>query len=286
MEKFGPWTAIATVFYITPCVFAILAFIPETLHLSTAAATKSQRDNNTPKTARETLAELKSSLALLGNKDILLVMVSFFIQPALFAAYSSTVGQYVSKHFGWTLAQTSYLLGPPLNLINLVVIVAVPGLSGVLTRRYRFSVFGKDLFLARVSMALLIVAALMEGFSRGIVLFVAGLVVGTFGSSHGPLLRAVATAHVDGNMTSRLYSLMSVVEMSGTALGGPVLAACFNVGLARGGLWKGLPWFYIAGLISLALVSLAFVRKPRDNKVSSEDEENGGLGYQSAEEQP
>jgi hypothetical protein len=66
-----------------------------------------------------------------------------------------------------------------------------------------------------------------------------------------------------------------------------VLAWCFNVGLSRKGLWIGLPWFYVAGLVFLALVSLTFLRAPKEkvDAVDPETEGSGDLGYQSAEEQ-
>jgi len=80
-----------------------------------------------------------------------------------------------------------------------------------------------------------------------------GLTVGTIAFPHGPLGRDVATSYVDPQQTSRLYALISMLEAGGALLGGPVLAWCFNVGLSRQGLWRGLSWFYVAGLVLVAL---------------------------------
>ncbi|KAK1756986.1 general substrate transporter [Echria macrotheca] len=283
METISPWFPILSVFVVTPFVFLLLLFLPETL----AVKLKDDQDVQTPpspkKSFKAAIDELLVSLGLLKNSNILLTMVTFFIQPALFAAYSSTLGQYVSKYFGWTLAQTSYLLAPPLNIVHLLVLILVPWVSGLLTSplgRFQLSVFDKNLALTKVSLVILIVAALLEGFSHEAVLFITGLVVGTFGSAHGPLLRAVATAYVEPNQTSRLYSLISVMETSGAVIGGPVLAKCFAIGLEKRGLWVGLPWFYVAGLVSVALLAMMFVRRAQHSPAETES----GLGYQSAEE--
>ncbi|KAK0624388.1 general substrate transporter [Immersiella caudata] len=289
MEKVSPWAPIILVFFITPFVFILLLFLPETLTMQRKAPATEGTDPTPPtskKPFREAMDELLVSIALIKNNNILLCMVNFFIQPAVFAAYSSTLGQYVSKYFGWTLAETSYLLSPPLGILHLVVILLVPWVSGVLTSttgRFRLSIFRKDLLITRVSLLLMVIAAVMEGFSQEIVLFLAGLTIGTFGSANGPLLRAIATSYVELNQTSRLYALMSLMETSGAIIGGPVLAQCFNIGLAKKGFWRGLPWFYVAGLVSLALTALMFLQRP-PAKLAPEEEENGDLGYQSAEE--
>lgn len=275
MEKISPWFPVLLVFAITPTVFVVLLFIPETLPVKKVTTEQElEASNFSKKPFREAIAGICVSLSLLRNKNISLTMVSFFIQPALFAAYSSTMGQHVSKYFGWTLAQTSYLLGPPLSLFHLVVIILVPWVSSALmspTGRFRFSVFSKDLLLTRASLLIMICAALLEGFSREAVLFVVGLALGTLGSANGPLLRAIATSHVQPDETSRLYSLISVMDTSGAFIGGPILAQCFNVGLSRKGLWIGLPWFYVALLLSIAFVGLLFLRAP-PKKPQSADE--------------
>ncbi|KAK4234330.1 general substrate transporter [Achaetomium macrosporum] len=289
MEHLGPWFPILVVFGINPFVFGLLLFIPETLPVKLREATAQQDRPSLPDRLREATKELGVSLSLLKNRNITLSLPAFLIQPALFAAYSSTLAQHISTYFGWSLAQTSYLLSP-LGVLQLVVIVLLPRVSGFLTNasgRIRLSVFSKDLLLTKISLVFLIAGALLEGFSREIVLFIVGLTVGTFGGSHGPLCRAVATTYVGPQQTSRLYALISMLETGGALLGGPVLAWCFNVGLSKKGLWVGLPWFYVAGIVLVALGALLFLREPKERvpDVGSEDEANGDLGYQSAEEQ-
>jgi MFS transporter, PCFT/HCP family, solute carrier family 46 (folate transporter), member 1 len=266
MERISPWFPVLLVFAITPSAFVVLLFIPETLPVKQPPAEQEPDASDISKTPlKDALAEIRVSLSLLGNRNISLAMVNFFIQPALFAAYSGTMGQHVSKYFGWTLAQTNYLLGPPLGLLRLVVIILVPWISSVLispTGRFQLSAFSKDLLLTKVSLLLMIGAALLEGFSREVVLFVVGLALGTLGSANGSLLSAIATSYVQPDETSRLYSLISVMDTGGALIGGPILAQCFNLGLSRKGLWIGLPWFYVALLLAIAFSALLFLRAP------------------------
>ncbi|KAK3988824.1 general substrate transporter [Cladorrhinum sp. PSN332] len=286
METVGPWCPIFVVFGITPFVFAILVFLPETLpiHLRKTATNKQEPWS---KQVREAAKQLAVSFSLLKNTNILLSLVLFFVQPAMFAAYSGTLAQYVSKYFGWTLGETSYLLSPPLGFLHLVILLALPRISTILTResgRFRLSVFCKDLLLTKVSLVLVILGALIEGFSHGIALFLFGLTVGTLGSANSPLGRAVSAAHVEPQQTSRLFALISMLETSGSLIGGPVLAWLFNVGLSKKGLWIGLPWFYVAGLGLVALVALLFVNKPNKGPLFVDsDDDAGNLDYQPAE---
>ncbi len=288
MEAGGPWIPILLVFAIIPFVFVLLFFIPETLPVKLREATDTDEPSSLAERMRNATKELTVTLSLLRNPSLTLSLVPFTIQHALFAAYTSTMSQHISKYFGWTLAQVNFLL-TPLNILQLCVILITPMVSTLLTKpsgRFRMSVFSKDVLLIKVSLVLLIIGALIEGFSKNIVLFIIGLAVGSFASSHGALCRAVTTAYVDPQHTSRLYGLISMLETGGAFIGGPVLAWCFNIGLSRRGLWTGLPWFYVAGLVSVAFSSLLFLRRPKEKSVplDSDDEASGDLGYQSAEE--
>lgn len=71
---------------------------------------------------------------------------------------------------------------------------------------------------------------------------------------------------------------MGMVEVLGSFLGAPALAYFFNIGLAKKGLYTGLPYFYIAVLCTIALVALMFVTPP----VRKDDGAEGGLATPSS----
>jgi MFS family permease len=218
-------------------------------------------------------ASLKKSLSLFKNPSIPLVLLTFLFQAARFTAYTSTILQYVSKHFGWRLAETSFLLSP-FGLLNLIVLAVLPRISKLLmSRRFGYSSFGKDLLLTRYSTILLFVGAVIEGFSHNIILFIIGLFIETFGAAVSPLARATVTHYVEPELTSTLYALISTSEIIGTFIGGPVLAWCFDIGLQKKGIWTGLPWFYIALLCLIAWTGLLFVQPPQAKSGSTD--ENG-----------
>ncbi len=286
MERLGPWFPVLMVFCLTPFVLGLIVFVPETLPLKLRETRASEEQRPLAARLREATNELGLSLSLFRNRNIALSLPAFLIQPALFAAYTSTLAQHISTYFGWSLAQTNYLLSP-LGILQLVIIVLLPRISALLTGRFRRSVFAKDLLLTKVSLVFLIGGALLEGLSRSVAVFIVGLTIGTIGSSHGPLCRAIATSYVEPQQTSRLYALITLLETGGALLGGPVLAWCFNIGLSRKGSWIGLPWFYVSGIVLAALLSLAGLRPPNDRVTltDTEDERSREIGYQSAEEQ-
>ncbi|KAM7210330.1 general substrate transporter [Rhypophila decipiens] len=279
----SPWIPILVVFSFAPIVTIIMLLVPETLDLEKIRA-KNQSSTRPSSSAvvthmREGIAELKVAISLLRDKNLVLTLINFAIHPALMAAYMTTLPQYVSKYFGWTLAQTSYTLSPAMGVLHVLIMVVLPPLSRGLTSangRFRLSTFGKDLILTKISVAFLLAGALVEGLAGSIVIFIVGLGIGTLGAANGPLCRSVATAFVEQHHTSRLYGLISMLETSGALIGGPVLAWCFNVGMEKGGLLKGLPWFYVAFLLVVALAALLFVREPEFKKadLGSEDDDD------------
>ncbi|KAK0705833.1 major facilitator superfamily domain-containing protein [Apiosordaria backusii] len=290
MQTIGPWCPIGLVFALTPLIFGALLFLPETLPIKLKEAAQ-QGQQPLSKKLRAATKEFGVSLSLLRNRQLLSSLVLFIIQPAIFVAYSATLAQHVSKYFGWTLAETSYLLTPPLGVLHLIVLVVLPRVGKLVTDpsgRYGLSIFSKDLLLTKVSLVLMVTGALLQGFSKGIVLFLIGLTIGTLGSGSTPLGRAISTAYVDPQHTSRLYAVMSMLETGGALIGGPVLAWCFNIGMRNSGFWIGLPWFYVAGLVSVSLGALMFVSKPKLSaegpSESDEQEQTENLHYQLAGE--
>ncbi|KAM4056337.1 major facilitator superfamily protein [Hirsutella rhossiliensis] len=277
MEKYGPWIPVYVVLAVTPAILCIFFFIPETLVARPGTPSKAQLVD-IKELVGSGLRDLGRSLELVKNTNILLVLVLFLFQNARFTAYTSTLTQYISKNFGWKFSETSILLSP-LGILNLAVLAALPRASQVLmSRRFRSTVFGTDLFLTQASTLLNLVGALVQGLSSNASVFIMGLFIGTFGSADSPLARATVSHHVDAEHTTRLYALIGMVEVLGSFFGGPALARLFDFGLQRKGVWTGLPWFYVALLCAASLVALLFVEPPgaklyTDHGLSQSDED-------------
>ncbi|KAF4466490.1 mfs transporter [Fusarium albosuccineum] len=272
MNKYGPWLPIYLVACMVPVIYGILFLLPETLTINIRDQ-KTQSDVSRPATFKDYMTrgvnELVHSLNMLKNFSVVMILVTFFVQNARFTAYSQTLGQYISKHFGWKLAEVSLLLSP-LGILNLIVLGGLPKVSEILmSRRFRMTPFGKDLFLTRVSTCILTIGAIVQGMGHSITIFLFGLFISTFGAADSPLARATVTHYVSPEYTSRLYALIGMIEVIGSFIGGPVIAWCFDQGLKRKGIWTGLPWFYVGFLCSLSWIALWFVKPPK--KHSRED---------------
>jgi PCFT/HCP family folate transporter-like MFS transporter 1/3 len=263
MTAYGPLVPILVTVCATPFVLMIFLFIPETLPAATKAKKQSGKSYfaDMKQQTRQALSELFRSFSMLKDPNLPLILVTFFTQNARFSGATAILAQYISKHFGWKLAETSLLLSP-LGIVNLIVLVLLPKVSDLLTKRFGFGTFGKDVFLTLLSTVILIVAALIEGVSRHVGIFILGLFIGTFGAADSPLARATLSHYVEPEFTSRLYALIGMAEVLGTFIGAPVLAAFFHLGLQKKGIWTGMPWFYLGFLSLMAWLALAFVRPP------------------------
>lgn len=278
MSKYSPWVPIYLTLLSIPFIYGLILLLPETL-------VKKPKSETAPITLMEHISsgaqDLSSATKILRNINVPLVLVVFLFQNPRMTAETTTLIQYISKNFGWTLAQTSILLSP-LGLVGILVLGLMPKLSDLLTSRDRhgfgFSTFRKDLFLLRTSMLLLSVSSMLQGFSQHIVPFLMALFVATLGSATGPLARATVSHFVDDAYTSRLYAIIGMVEVLGSFTGGPVLAWFFDIGMQLKGVFIGLPFFYVSILSFLTLGALLFVKPPvaarsYEDDILSDDEE-------------
>ncbi|PHH63385.1 hypothetical protein CDD81_5986 [Ophiocordyceps australis] len=267
MKKHGPWTPIYLVIFLMPLVLCLFLFLPETLHAThgrVATARKKRSLVAQVKThAIHGLRDLVRSVLMINDISIPLVLLTFFLRSAGHAAFSSMMAQYVSKHFGWKLAETSLLLSP-FGALHLVVLITLPHVSQMLTSpRFGFSSFEKDLLLTQLSTLIVFVGTMTAGLAQDIGLFLIGLFIAALGNADGPLARATVTHFVDAGFTSRLYGLIAISQVLGTFIAGPVLAWLFDQGLQRKGFWIGLPWYYVALLNAMSLAALLLVGPPK-----------------------
>ncbi|KAF4981001.1 hypothetical protein FZEAL_3116 [Fusarium zealandicum] len=286
MDRYGPWIPIYIVIFTVPTNFGLLFLLPETLTVNLKDK-RAQAESHSPTTFKDHMThglnELIRSLNMLKNVSVLMILVTFFVQNARFTAYSTTLGQYLSKHFKWRLAEVSILLSP-LGILNLIVLGGLPKVSEILmSPRFRLTAFGKDLILTRISTFILALGAIFQGCSHSVTMFLFGLFISTFGVADSPLARATITHYVQPEYTSRLYALIGMIEVLGSFIGGPVLAWLFDQGLKRKGSWIGLPWLYVGFLCCLAWVALFFVTPPKKH---SREEPTGSDGYEAEDYMP
>lgn len=270
MEIFSPWIPAILGFFALPLGLSVLIFIPESFPLLTQdespehdntldSEEQSQCSNSFKLHLSQSLHLLKSSFATLKSTSIMIVLATFLTRMPEHLATSQFFAQYISKRFDWPLAKAGYLLTVR-GIIHMVVLsLALPWLSKLLLRKQRTA--SKDLTLARFSAALAAIGALGMAASQ-IRLVLSGLVLQSLGAGLGPLCRSLAISHVVPQDTSKLNTLIGIVETISMLFAGPALAWLFEMGMKLGGPSLGLPYFSLAGSFLLCWVGLLFVRGP------------------------
>lgn len=272
MEIFSPWIPALVGFFALLIGPIVLIFIPETFHASKQdsspepdyAGLEEPQRNTFKSHLLQSLRLLQASLRLLYSPSIILVLATFLTRMPEILATSQFLAQYLSKRFDWPLAKTGYLISIRGIIHMVVLLVVLPLLSKVLLRWQQPAV--KDLTLARVSAALAAAGALVMASSK-IGLVVLGLVLQSLGSGLSPLCRSLATSFVIPQDTSKLNTLIGIVETLSSLFAGPALAWLFEIGVKREGPLLGLPYFGLAGLFLLCLVGLLFVRSRHRKEV-------------------
>ncbi|KAH9214752.1 major facilitator superfamily domain-containing protein [Leptodontidium sp. 2 PMI_412] len=288
MEVASPWVPLLSAIALVPIGVSTFIFIPETLQVKDSDDDDNDSIQDSPSAmssiksqARHTLTQLLESFTMLKSPSLAIVLLSFVVQMSLFFGKSTFFIQYFSKRFGWTLAKTGYLLSYRGIISVAVLLLILPGVSKLLlspSLPFRFSAAKKDLVLAQCSALLMIFGYFFIGGPTVPVVFF-GIIVATLGDGLAPLSRSLLTAYIDPQHTSRMYTLVGIVEALGSMYAGPALAGFFTVGMRWKGLWLGLPYFWLAFQCSLVALGLCFVnlRSAIAGKSAESEEEQEGL---------
>jgi hypothetical protein len=276
------WTSLLISIVAIPLATSLIVFIPETLQVKSFIDEDGSSRKRSPISSakmhlKHAISQFAESVSMLKSPSLVLTLLTYIIQYPVVIGMTQFFSQYVSKRFGWTLANTGYLLSIR-GVANIIVLLLIlPGLSKLLLSPalpFRLSAPRKDLTLARLStLALALGLLLLAG--PDIVAVAAGTVVVTLGAGLGPSCRALITTFVDAQHTSRLYTLIGIVEVVGAMYSGPGLAWFFTIGMQLGGLWLGLPYLWLAALCALAGLALCFVTVGKTVEKVAETEGEG-----------
>ncbi|GAB1736001.1 hypothetical protein NU219Hw_g6056t1 [Hortaea werneckii] len=225
---------------------------------------------------------LHTATAFLTHDHRIPLLILPFIGHSLIAQTSQLLLQYTSKRYRLTFSQAT-LLTTILNAVKVLLLFALLPYASTLAMRYfRLSAQRKDLYLARASQGFVFVGWTLVGLSPNLACVVISLVVAALGQSAYLLIRSFLTSLVPADQIARVYSIVSLVDTVGEMLGSPLLAGLFGRGLALGGGWVGLP-FYFLGVISAAFAVLLFVVGLKKREESDGDREYDDGGRESGE---
>jgi PCFT/HCP family folate transporter-like MFS transporter 1/3 len=276
MDLWSPWAPLSITLLLGPLNGLLMVFMPETLALERKSTGEERlffsEDEGWRMTIwsqfRHQIRNAEGSLAMLRNRSVALLLVCFVLIGPAASGMTGIFLQYFSKRFHRTLAEAGYVLALRGGLVMLVMGVLLPGLTKLLSSpRARMSAYQRDLFLARGSAIFLVVGlVLISGPNLGFV--ISGLVVFTLSSGISPLCRSLVTNFFEPKQTSRLFTLIGIIETVITLPCGPLLAWAFSTGMRLRGFWYGLPFLFLALFGVGAFVALFLLRAPESITVT------------------
>lgn len=266
-----------------------LLLVPETLHLHNS---KAQGLDSDPVPEPEQVGGVRQSLlseirtqvwenfknvwaatTIFHSPAIIVLLLTFILEPYGAEAGGITL-RYISKQYGWTLAETGFLLSLR-ALVNMVLLLIIlPGLSYYMTERLAYSAKSKDLHLSKGSVMFSLLAALLLSLGSSIGLTIAGLATWTLGTGYAALARSLITSLVDKQHVGRLYAAIAVVETLGSLTAAPILASMYSLGLKWKGAWIRLPFYclvVVCILSALGIWSFGLLVKERKPDFGDDD---------------
>lgn len=181
--------------------------------------------------------------------------------------------QYTTKRYGMSYSEAGLLQSVMAFTSLVLLLVVLPTTSQVLLTKLRFSAREKDLRLAQASAVLSALGTMLQGLAETKAALVAGIVVAGTGGGYTFMIRGLMTSLVGGHEIGLMYTSIAVVETLAALVSGPVYAGLFNVGLAWGDQWVGLP-FVVSGWVLVAAAVL--VGAIRSSMVAGEQKGRDG----------
>lgn len=208
---------------------------------------------------RRTIRSIRSSVAfLLNDWRVPLLMTSHLVRIVPISS-AALILQYLSKRYELTFASATLLLSTRNGLIIVILLTVLPMLSHHLTRKGGLTVQQKDVYLARASQLCSAVGWILVAFAPDVVTVAGGLLITALGIATYLCTQSLIASLVSKAEIAKAYSTISLVDTVGSMLCGPVMAELFKVGLRLGGVWVGLPYFFLGGLCGLFCISYFFV---------------------------
>ncbi|KAI1174738.1 major facilitator superfamily domain-containing protein [Nemania sp. FL0916] len=279
MSSTGPWPPVfVSLLVIVLPAFAIF-LVPETLEPKSQNA---ESDNTSLKAhVVNGIRELTSSAHVFATPSMIIILIITMLQLTLSLGTFQFLGQFTSKRYHIPLAETGYIQSVYGIAFSTVSFFVLPFFSSAILKSSApaFIRFDddkrRDLFLARGSYIVSLIATLILGSSGSLSGFVFGLVILAHGVSAEGFLKSTATFYVTAEQRSRLYTMLGLAAIASNLWASPALAALFSLGMKLGGTWVGLPYFGISGLCVLMFAMSLFIKIPRPSDADQESAPEG-----------
>ncbi|KAF3044822.1 hypothetical protein E8E12_010935 [Didymella heteroderae] len=270
INEFLPWAiGIATLIMGT----ATAALIPRTIVQESKNVDDDIRTGSwSVRSSLEAIVKMTSQLV--GNKQVLAMLVLVFVCQLGFDSVPMMLAIYISKRFGWSFSNASFLTSFEMGVEFFALAFILPALTSNLPTSFQNrTTFAKDKAFAMCSLTLLAIGLLCLGLAPFVGIAIAGIVILALGSGQDSLIRSMATEMVRTEDISTTYSAITMLRAMGGSISGPMCAWLYSVGLRqKGETWVGLPYLVAGALFVLATVMVVFVRNPKEDNGAAVDE--------------
>jgi MFS family permease len=227
--------------------------------------------------------------AFFERPPLVLLLCTSLVVDVMNYGFAQFLVQMASKRYDIPISKTGYILSTYgfAHLVTAVVLLPAAGTWILAKYQYKASeeildsashvspslvdlnavlAGHRDLLLARISHFILVLGALYLAFAPTLPNLIVGLTIAALGAGFNTYTRSLMALFVEESRRSRLYSLVSIMEVIGSLYAPPLISGLFALGMrydgGEKGPWLGLPYLGIAGCAAVAVGVLAFVRIP------------------------
>lgn len=185
---------------------------------------------------------LKTTIRMLSGNTTLSTSAVLFFFFMLAIQIRLVFQQMASTVFGWTMADTGFLITLQ-SLVCAIVLFLLQKLSLYLLRSAHMPSQQVDLNVSKFSALLFASGTLLMGVAPQSSAFVAAALLFSTGCGLYDCLKSYVTKSLGKEQVPQYYLFLSVVETLGHLVGSKVWTTLFGVGLQMGGMWQGLPYW-------------------------------------------
>ncbi|KAH8202714.1 hypothetical protein TruAng_003090 [Truncatella angustata] len=257
MPAIGPWPVM--LLGVACVIIGAIAFmfVPETLqHKQNDTTGDDDQPQGLAGHYHHAIGQLKDTIGLFKSSSLILLMVAMLTTNPAAQSLQQFLVQFVSKRYGISIASTGYVQ-TTYGLAQVIqALVILPWISRLMLQDTTPKPFRRpneqerDLSLARLSYVLALLGYFVLAIAPKLWVFILGLFVLAISSGSAALAHSLLSLYVDPEHSSRLFSMVGMVETIGSV--------CEP--------WVGLPYFGIMGLMVIVIVILALVRVPKQRR--------------------
>lgn len=152
-----------------------------------------------------------------------------------------------------------------------VLLVFLPVLSTVITRKTKLKVLERDLYLTRGSIIFMTLGTFSMAFAAVPWLCITSLIIMSMGYGFNAQSRALLNAIVEPHTIATLNTTIGLIEMLIGLGAAPALAWLLSWGIGLGGVWYGLPYLAMGLLLLCVTVIVLIFKIPKEEVQDDED---------------